>query len=193
MRRIVKSIIGIIMIIMIAPILAVNAQETGPSQAKPLQALTEVTFFSREPFTRVLLKELSANLDMNLVYEGGQPTEIARRVIMLDALSGEKVLVLIEAATGDLIHTTPLDENGDPENPMWLCLDATGTIIRQAGKPVLVEPFNEKNDFFGRGEPKAQYDKKRYQGKSGILEQRIFQCINCSSETGVEDCYFIWW
>ena len=88
--------------------------------------------------------------------------------------------IITDLTTGNDIHAT----DNDKKNPMWLCLDKKGNIIRRSGKPVLVKPFDaqQKSEF-----------KNVYHG--AFIDERItkiYPCDNCAGQTGEKNCKYVW-
>ena len=93
--------------------------------------------------------------------------------------------VITDLITGYQFQAVIYDDYGRPKNPMWLCLDKKGNIIRRSGKPVLVKQFDaqQKSEFEIVNNVRGFKDKKI---------TKIYPCKNCAGQTGEKNCKYVW-
>ena len=86
--------------------------------------------------------------------------------------------VIIRDVTADKdIHFIEIE--GKAKNPMLICLDKDGNIVKKVGKTHLVKPFQaiQKTEF-----------KIKHHGAFKDKKYRIFYpCSNCASKTGIKE------
>ena len=93
--------------------------------------------------------------------------------------------VITDLQTGNEFHAEVYDVYGKPKNPMWLCLDKKGNIIRLSGEPVLVKPFDAQQ--------KSKFEiVKNVRGFKDKKITKIYPCENCAENTDLEDCKYVW-
>ncbi len=93
--------------------------------------------------------------------------------------------VITDLTTGNDVHATVYNEYGQAKNPMWLCLDKKGNIIKRAGTPVLKSAF--------QAEQKSLWE--NVYNERGFLDKKvtkIYACKNCAATTGIRNCKFVW-
>jgi len=111
--------------------------------------------------------------------------EVAKKQRMYNEYNGLQIdsEITFDLITGKIIHATEY-EFGKPKNPMWLCLDKKGNIIKKSGKPVLVKLFDAKQRY----EHENVYNGAFIRG--GI--SNYFPCNNCAEKTGIKNCRYVW-
>lgn len=108
---------------------------------------------------------------------------VAKKLIMRNRYNPLQITgELIRDVADKDIHYT--ETEGTAKNPMWICLDKDGNIVKKAEKPVLVKSFQaiQKTKF-----------KIKYNGAFKDKKYTIFYpCSNCASKTGIKDCVYVW-
>ncbi|MFG1691106.1 hypothetical protein ACGF5M_02930 [Gemmatimonadota bacterium] len=136
------------------------------------------------------------------VQEQGRPkalfnsegVEIVRIETVADSVSGTRQRVVREVASGEIIYAVDLPVGAD-EPAKRLCLDGTGSIVRNARAPLIVGDFDvyasippgtamngTTNDAYGRVSERYRY---------------VFPCEtadedHCQVHTNSEACVFVW-
>jgi len=96
-------------------------------------------------------------------------------------ITGERIF---DVVTNKTIHITKYDKYGKPLNPMFLCLDKKGNIIKKSGKPILIKSFYT-----------LQQIKSKKEYSAGVLIEeirKIYPCENCAGQTGIKNCRYVW-
>ncbi|MBI4652065.1 hypothetical protein HY745_12480 [Candidatus Desantisbacteria bacterium] len=90
----------------------------------------------------------------------------------------------IDIKSNKIIHTTNYNSNGDPLNPMYLCLDEEGNIITKWFQPVMVNTFEAEQ----MGTGKYEYN------NSDMTKTitKLYPCKNCASQTGIKNVVYVW-
>ncbi|NIM13315.1 MAG: hypothetical protein GTO45_14480 [Candidatus Aminicenantes bacterium] len=90
---------------------------------------------------------------------------------------------IFDVVTNKTIHITKY-EYGKPINPLFLCLDEKGNIIKKSGKPILIKSFYALQQI---------KSKKKYSTGFLIEEiRKIYPCENCAEQTGIKNCRYVW-
>jgi hypothetical protein len=124
-----KRLAVVVLLLLVVPCLAfgqTTPQKVPPAKAdsvtQPVRPLTTVVYLQQSGEPRVLLD--ADNKEIVRVEAGTEPK------------SGKMQRVAKVVATGEVILT------GDTkETTRYLCLDASGAIVRKGGTPLLVAPF----------------------------------------------------
>ncbi len=156
------------------------------ARAERLFSISEVVYLNRPGKPRLLYTHVptpGSNVLRN--------KDVAWMNLVVDEETGREQLVFTDAASGDVIHRTDLDAKGRLKDPMMLCLDEGGNVLRKAGKPVLVKPF-EVEVLRKRGSMMSFVDYDPY-GRPAKRTDAVWPCVNCSAQTGIADCAYVWY
>ncbi|MFC2121731.1 HEAT repeat domain-containing protein, partial [Bacteroidota bacterium] len=123
----------------------------------------------------------------SLILKNTKGQEVAKKDFYFNASNptqkmGEAITDLVK---GNIIHNEVYDAYGRSNNPMWLCLDIEGNIIRNSGKAVFVKTFGavQKSKF------EIEYNSRGFKDKKII---KIYPCKNCVEKTGMKNCKYVW-
>jgi len=100
--------------------------------------------------------------------------ELIRKEVISDSKTSETLLII------------DYNNYGKPINPMRLCLDIKGNIMKKNGKPIIVKPFEAQQE---------SHSNISYRGLSQHISSvtiKIYRCKNCEEMTGIKGCLFIW-
>jgi len=90
-------------------------------------------------------------------------------------------VTIIEYGSRKVINESNCDENGNPVEPRYLCLDKKGRIICDQGQPVLVKISDIGQKSI------VDFDYSRHK-----ISSMIFSSTYCAEATGLPECSFIW-
>jgi hypothetical protein len=172
MRDKVSIIIVVCLVVSLWPV-AILAYDDG-QEVKPLKQISEKwKYITGHPLT-LYNQEGTVIAEKRHMYE--KPPKLARTII--------------KDGSGNIIYEFEYDSEGKAVNPKWLCLDKEGNIIKEAGKPILVNPFEYKMHMpIG-----ARMEETELDGFGNISKTitYIYPCIDCEKITGVKTAVFVW-
>jgi hypothetical protein len=113
-------------------------------------------------------------------------SEVAKKVFEYNNYNGMLIskIVIISLPSQDTIATIIYDMFGEPIKNKYICLDIEGNILKENGKPIIVDAFKARQ--------KSTFNRK-YNGSFVVSEvMKSYPCLNCDDETGKVDCFYIW-
>jgi hypothetical protein len=158
------------------------AKKSPKAKLKKIDSETDEQLFKGEFVTEITqYDEYGLYHDIYLKNKKGEM--VAKKLIIRNRYNPTQITgELIRDVADKDIHYSEIE--GKAKNPMWLCLDKDGNILKKANKPVLVKPFQAIQ--------KTEYKIKHHGAYKDKKYTIFYPCSNCASKTGIKECVYVW-